>query len=252
MQVSANGRTDRVVSATNAPPRRLLVMGDSLAVSLLPGLERVAAADGLPVVSGAFDGCGLLTGSPLDPSNQLYPWSDPCNSFVPRNESRAVFVSNPSVVVWLSGAWDARDRMVNGREIRIGTAQGDSVMLQLVDQAVRRLTASGAHLVIVMPSPEPPNVSLTADPSRNRRTEELDAVLRKYASAHRIPVVALKPLLCARGAPCPSVVDHLVMRPDGYHFSAGASLWIARRILPRLLAAGTVPAATGPRAASHR
>ncbi len=124
-------------------------------------------------------------------------------------------------------------------------------MLQLVDQAVRRLTANGAHLVIVTPSPEPPNVSLTADPSRNRRTEELDAVLRKYASEHRIPVVALRPLLCAKGPPCPSVVDHLVMRPDGYHFSADASLWIGRRILSQLVAARTVPAATGPRVASH-
>jgi hypothetical protein len=35
------------------------------------------------------------------------------------------------------------------------------------------------------------------------------------------------------------------MRPDGYHFTADASFWIAQRILRRLVADGTVPAATG-------
>ncbi|HEY6319362.1 MAG TPA: acyltransferase family protein [Acidimicrobiia bacterium] len=251
MQVGANGQTNRVVTATNTPPRGLLVVGDSLAVSLLPGLERVASADRLTLATGAVDGCGLLTGSPLDPNNQLYPWSDACSNAVPLIESRAVFNSNPSIVLWVSGAWDERDRIVNGQEIQIGTAQGDKVMLQLMDESVHRLTANGAHLVIVLTAPEPPNTSLAADPSRNRRTVELDAVLRQYAKIHGIPVVALAPLLCAKGPPCPSVVEHLVMRPDGYHFSADASFWIAQRIAPRLLVGGTTTVATGPRATNH-
>ena len=232
---------------TPAAPRRILLMGDSVAVSLLPGLEHVATERGLQVTSGAFAGCGLVTGSPLDPKGQPYPWSDACNNALPFIEHRAIYLGRPDLVIWLSGAWDERDRIVDGRLVRLGTARGDRVVLGLIDAAVHRLTSNGARLVFVTTAAEPRGVpDLAGDPIRNRRTAHLNAVLHRYAAAHRIQIADLGALVCPKGPPCPEVVDHLRLRPDGYHFDDTSSKWVARHLLPGLLKSTSPPAGTHP------
>jgi peptidoglycan/LPS O-acetylase OafA/YrhL len=230
---------------TPTAPHRILLMGDSLAVSLLPGLEHAASSRGLEIASGAFDGCGLMTGSPLDPKGQLYPWSDACSNALPFIEHRAIFLSRPDLVIWLSGAWDERDRFVDGKLVRLGSPRGDRIYSGLVDAAVHRLTSGGARIVFVTTAPEPRGApDLTTDPVRNRRTTRLDAVLRRYAATHRIELVDLSPIVCPKGPPCPAVVDHLQLRPDGYHFDDASARWVAQRLLPRLVKTTAPPART--------
>jgi peptidoglycan/LPS O-acetylase OafA/YrhL len=228
-----------------ATPHRVLLVGDSVAVSLFPGLQRVAYGDGLQLTSGAFAGCGLLTGTPLDPSDQPYPWGDACSNALPFIEDRAVWETNPDLVLWVSGAWDERDRIVGGNVVRLATAQGQSVMSTLVDEAARRFTKNGARLVIVALPPETDGSSLAADPTRNVRGAFLNGVLRRYAVAHGVQVAELASVVCPRGTPCPQVVDNRELRPDGYHFDEAGSLWVAQRLLPMVLntAAPSPPAA---------
>jgi peptidoglycan/LPS O-acetylase OafA/YrhL len=224
-----------IPAATPAAPHRILLVGDSVAVSLFPGLQRVAYGDGLQLTSGAFAGCGLLTGAPLDPNDQPYPWGDACNNALPFIEDRAVFETNPDLVLWVSGAWDERDRIVGGAVVRLGTPQGQSVVSTLVDQAVHRFTKNGARLVLVALPPETEGSSLAADPTRNVRGAFLNAVLRRYAAAHGIQVAELAPIVCPRRIPCPQVVDNLELRPDGYHYDDAGALWVAQRLLPMVL-----------------
>lgn len=221
--------------STAASPHRLLLIGDSLAVSLVPGLAQSGAAHGLDVSSRAFSGCGLITGEPLDPKGQPYPWSKPCSDAIPGHEIDAVRETQPDLVVWLSGAWDERDRIVGSNTIRIGTVNGDRVVLQLIDDAAHRLTGGGARLAIVIPAPDAPGSQLAADPERNARLARLSSLLQQYAAAHGIEVAELAPIMCPHGQPCPEVVDRIRLRPDGYHFSATASRWVADRLLPRLI-----------------
>jgi peptidoglycan/LPS O-acetylase OafA/YrhL len=221
-----------------APPRRLLLVGDSLAVSLLPGLEQVAAPAGVELSARAVSGCGLMAGMPLDPKEQPYPWSEACDTNIPRIEAAAVRETQPDVVLWLSGAWDERDRIVGGKTIKLGSVSGDRVVSQLIDDAARRLTANGARLVIVTPAPDAPGTQLAADPQRNERLAKLNRVLRAYAAAHHIRVTDLRSVVCPhtpRRKPCPQVVHGILLRPDGYHFDSGASRFVAERLLPRVL-----------------
>ena len=220
---------------TTSAPGRVLVIGDSLAVSLAPGLAEAGAANGIQVSSRAFSGCGLITGAPLDPKGKLYPWSKECSDAIPRHEVDAVHETQPNLVLWLSGAWDARDRIIGGNTVRIGTASGDRVVLQLIDDAVRRLTAGGSSLAIVIPAPDAPGSQLAADPRRNKRLGHLNRLLREYAASHGIEVAELAPIMCPHGEPCPRVLDGIRLRPDGYHFSSKASRWVADRLLPGLL-----------------
>ena len=221
-----------------APPRRLLLVGDSLAVSLLPGLEQVTAPAGVELSSRAVSGCGLMAGMPLDPNEQPYPWSAACDANIARIEATAVRETQPDLVMWLSGSWDERDRIVGGKTVKLGSVRGDRVVSQLIDDAARRLTANGARLVIVTLAPEAPGTQVAPDPHRNQRLAKLNQLLRAYAAAHHIPVADLRSIVCPHTPsrkPCPRVVNGILLRPDGYHFDAGASRFVAERLLPRVL-----------------
>jgi peptidoglycan/LPS O-acetylase OafA/YrhL len=221
-----------------APPRRLLLVGDSLAVSLLPGLEQVTAPAGVELSSRAVSGCGLMAGMPLDPNEQPYPWSAACDTNIARIEATAVRETQPDLVMWLSGSWDERDRIVGGKTVKLGSVRGDRVVSQLIDDAARRLTANGARLIIVTLAPEAPGTQVAPDPHRNQRLAKLNQLLRAYAAAHHIPVADLRSIVCPHTPsrkPCPRVVNGILLRPDGYHFDAGASRFVAERLLPRVL-----------------
>jgi len=254
---SSRAPTPRVATAGGpaTPPHRLLLVGDSLAVSLLPGLEQVTAPAGVALASRAQAGCGLLSGMPLDPKQQPYPWSEACSDEVPKIEAAAVRDTQPDVVMWLSGAWDERDRIVAGKTIKLGSVRGDRVMTQLIADAAHRLTATGAHLVIVTLAPDAPGTQLAGDPHRNQRLATLNRLLRKYAAAHRIRVTDLRSIVCPRtrgGKACPRVVHGLLLRPDGYHFGSDASRFVAQRLLPEVVrpvasAVSATPSSTSPK-----
>jgi len=240
-----------VPAVTPATPHRILLVGDSVATSLFPGLQHVAYARGIQVTNGAYAGCGLVTGSPLDPNDQPYPWSDACSNALPFIEDRAVYVSNPDVVLWVSGAWDERDRIVGGKVLRINTWAGQGVLLGLIDQAAHRFTKNGARLVIVTLPPETFGTSLAADPSRNQRQSVLNDVLRRYGALHNIQVADLAPIVCP-GSICQEVVNHRTLRPDGYHFDAQGAEWVAERLIPLVLNPGAPPPASVASASSTR
>jgi peptidoglycan/LPS O-acetylase OafA/YrhL len=236
---------------TPATPHRILLMGDSVAGSLFPGLQHVAYMHGIQLTDGSFAGCGLVTGSPLDPNGQKYPWSDSCSNALPFIEDRAMYVTNPDVVLWISGAWDERDRVVNGQTFQIDNPTGQNVLLRLIGEAAHRFTKDGARLVIVTLPPETFGTSLAADPARNQRQSELNAVLHRFAWVHNIQVVDLATIVCPNQT-CQEVVDHRELRPDGYHFDSQASEWVAERLIPEVLNPGASPPASIASASSTR
>jgi SGNH domain (fused to AT3 domains) len=224
--------------AAVAPAHRVLVIGDSLAESMLPGLQASAAAHGVELMSRAFGGCGLLTGLPLDPTGQPYPFSQACNDSRAAWQTQSVQDLQPDVVIWLGAAWDERDRLVDGTDAQIGTVAGNRIFLQLIDQSAQRLTATGARLVMVTAAPDRGS-QLAADPARNPRLAELNRLLRLYAAFHQIQVVDLAPIICPGNTiQCPETVNGVVMRPDGYHVGPSASPVIADQVLPQVLDGG--------------
>ncbi|HSO96981.1 MAG TPA: SGNH hydrolase domain-containing protein [Acidimicrobiia bacterium] len=228
-----------------APPHRVLVIGDSLAESLLPGLAASAAAHDVSLFSRAYGGCGLLTGIPIDPTGQPYPWGQACSDSRPGWQTQAVQDLRPDVVLWLSAAWDERDRLVDGAGAQIGTVAGNRIILQLIDQSAQRLTATGARLVFVIAAPDRGS-QLAADPTRNPRLAELNRLLRLYAAFHQLQVVDLAPIICPGAmSVCPETVNGVVMRPDGYHVGSNASPIIAEQVLPQVLAWNGPNAADG-------
>ena len=231
------------------PPRRIMLVGDSLAESLLDGLRDAAAEHGAQLYPASMPGCGILGGQPVDLTGAPYKWSATCEREIPKYQNARLAQIRPDVVIWLSG-WDRDDRLVGGQQVSTTTMSGRVVFSQLIDEAATRLTSTGARLVMLTVAPAAPS-DWYPDPPKDRTFEHMNRLLREYARTHtdRVAIVDLAGMLCPTGAqPCPEEISGVRPRHrDGNHFEPDTAGWVARQLMPQVMAAtpgsGVDPAA---------
>jgi hypothetical protein len=222
-----------------APPHRIMLVGDSLAVSLLPGLEEAAVEQGVDLFPASVAGCGVIGGEPVDITGAPYKWSAACQESIPKYQQARIAQYRPDVVVWLSG-WDRTERLVNGQRVSPRTIEGRQVFLGLIDEAATRLTSTGARLVMLTVAPAAPS-DYYPDPPRDVSIDQMNRLIREYARQHadRVAVVDLAQMLCPKGQPCPESIDGVEPRHrDGNHFEEDTAGWVARQVMPQVMAAG--------------
>jgi hypothetical protein len=150
------------------------------------------------------------------------------------------------LVIWYS-SWETADRLVDGEIVRFGTADGSAVLLRLIDEAVARLTSTGARMVF--PTMPPPVATATfGEPTADQIDDvaQLNALLGHYARTHpeQAFVVDLADTVCPGGHPCPATVDGVALRPkDGRHYDGAGPAWVASRLLDVLLQPRMLPVA---------
>jgi hypothetical protein len=224
---------------------RLLLIGDSVMASLQPALRTAAAAARIDLASVAVPGCGTVAGEPLGPGDARYSWTAGCGRNIPGLETSAVAQDRPDLVVWLS-SWEGSDRILGDQTVRIESASGFQTIYDLVDQAVQRLTSTGARVAFLTMPPQA-SADDVADPSAEvqARYRLMDELLEWYAYQHPATtfVVDLSAKVCPSGAPCPQVVDGVRPRPiDGHHFGSDGGAWVAPWIVAQLTAPRLLPA----------
>ncbi len=239
-------------AAPAAPPiRRIMLVGDSLAESLLDGMEQAAAENGIQLIPASVPGCGIIGGEPVDLTGAPYKWSATCEREVPKYENARLAQYRPDVVIWLSG-WDRDDRLVNGQQVSMTSMAGRAVFAGLIDEAATRLTSTGSRLVMMTVAPASPSDQYP-DPPPDRTFEHMNRLLRDYARAHadRTAVVDLAALLCPSGhQPCPEEIAGVKPRHrDGSHFEPDTALWVARQLMPQVIAAAPGSGVDTPTAA---
>jgi SGNH domain (fused to AT3 domains) len=221
------------------PPRRIMLVGDSLAESLLDGLRDAAAEHGAQLYPASVPGCGILGGQPVDLTGAPYKWSATCEGAIPKYQSQRLAQIRPDVVIWLSG-WDRDDRLVGGQRVSTTTMSGRVVFSQLIDEAATRLTSTGARLVMMTVAPAAPS-DWYPDPPKDRTFEHMNRLLREYARTHtdRVSIVDLAGMLCPTGSqPCPEEISGVRPRHrDGNHFEPDTAGWVARQLMPQVMAA---------------
>ncbi|MCZ7536497.1 MAG: acyltransferase [Acidimicrobiia bacterium] len=136
-----------VVTAPGDAPV-VAVIGDSVAGTVIWGLEEVGPRNGLTILSAAFPGCGVANGVAVDDDGRPFEWSEACDENIGPAQAQMIEEQDPDLVVWLS-TWDLADRLVDGRVIRANTPEGDEVLLASMDVAHDRLTARGAHIALL-------------------------------------------------------------------------------------------------------
>src|SRR5207244_2830121 len=100
---------------------RILLVGDSTACSLYPGLAAVGNDVGATVAQAAVFGCGVASGQITTTRNeQITPHSERCQPMVNEVVDPAVAGLRPDVVVWMS-IWEKSDLLENGNTLVSGT-----------------------------------------------------------------------------------------------------------------------------------
>ena len=165
--------------------------------SLLPALRSAAAAAGDPLASVAVAGCGTVTGEPLGPGDTRFSWTAGCSRNIPDLQSGAVAKDRPDVVVWLS-SWEGADRILGDQTVRIETPAGFQTVYDLVDQAVQRLTSTGARVAFLTMPPQA-TADDVAQPAADTqaRYRLMNELLTWYAYRH--PGVDVRRRLLGRG-----------------------------------------------------
>ena len=216
-----------------------MLVGDSLAESLLDALKAAAAEQGAELYPASVPGCGILGGQPVDINGAPYKWSATCEREIPKYQTARLAQIHPDVVIWLSG-WDRDTRLVDGQQESTTTMSGRFVFARLIDEAATRLTSTGARLVMMTVAPAAPS-DWYPDPPKDVTFEHMNRLLRDYARSHadRTSVVDLAGLLCPSGhQPCPEEISGVRPRHrDGNHFEPDGADWVARQLMPQVMAA---------------
>jgi hypothetical protein len=123
---------------------------------------------------------------------------------------------------------------------------GIQMTLQLIDEAVSRLTSTGARVAFLTIAPTLPTLEYGAPTAEaTRRVLLLDRLLERYASEHPATtfVVPLAERYCPGLKDCPQSINGIDLRiSDGRHFSTQGAAWLAPWVFDQLSAPRVVPA----------
>ena len=237
--------------------QQVVVIGDSTACTLLPGLQAAGPSYGLRFENGALLGCGVVSGT-IAPiyiygSVNVATYTDKCQGQANLAETRAIEHYRPSLVVW--GSTEEQNSIVadtpTGSEVlHTGSAEWRSVMLHRINDRVDEFMASGARVILLLePPPARTGSQQRSVDSTDLAYEHMNALLTEVAARHpgHVAVVNLATRVCPSGPPCPFVVDGFgstaateaqAIRPDTVHYLPTGSLWVARWLVPQIASAG--------------
>jgi peptidoglycan/LPS O-acetylase OafA/YrhL len=232
----STSHTGRATSAAPTKPRvqRVMVVGDSVALTLGRGIERWGARHGVYVWNGGVLGCALLDG--VEVRGYWGVADRPPDSCKTRETWPAVLAKfRPDVVVVLFGAWDVYDASFDhGRTwTSPGDPQWDLYYRERVADTARRLSASGAHILWLEPPcfAAYPGASDAGEPWFNpARVDVIGAIDRQVAATNSMSVSAV-----AHDRGCP--VD-FSSRPDGVHYGDPGADATAALLAPQILRLG--------------
>jgi hypothetical protein len=217
---------------------RVLVVGDSVAISLFPGLQRAARDANLDVVSGATLACRAQ----LDDGevNDDTPQRSRCEP----DWGRLVERLDPDVVLMVdSGVWSLRDERVGDRVLRLASPAWDANITTQWQEALDTFSATGARVVM-------PTMAYTR--ARNDHAGDTSSVFNPKAVDHandtlagfvaqnrdRVQLVDLQGFVCPNGRFQEPLGPVAVARPDGVHYGTEGSIVVGRWLARHLAAAG--------------
>jgi hypothetical protein len=219
--------------------RRAMLVGDSIGSSLAPGFDAEARRRGITFVNAAHPGCAVVRGTAILGDGSPMPGASYCDGVVPAADERSVRTFRPHLVIWLS-LWETLDRRVDGKRLQVGSPRGNEMLSALLDEAILRLTAGGAHLVILLPAQSTPDGILPDYDyaARLRRVPVVRQLLAEAAGRHvgLVSMVDLEPVVCPGGPPCSNRVGGVELRPDGSHFGARGARYVGRRLASAVFA----------------
>jgi hypothetical protein len=230
--------------AYGARPVRLLLLGDSIAMTLGMGLSVNAQQQyGVEVTDDASVGCDLDPQLQVVTSGAAGPATPGCDNW----QGLWPFVvagQRPQVVALGLGRWEVTDHLLDGHWVHIGESAWDTHLTADLQSAITILHSFGAKVVLfTMPYVDPSNRQPDGQPwSENMpaRVRAYNALVRQVAAGHRgvVSVLDLNHMLSPAGVYTASVSGVDVRASDGIHVSVGGGELLQRQILPAVARIG--------------
>ncbi len=209
-------------------PRRVVVVGDSmahsLAINLPDGIEST-----FDIADGSVDGCSVYDDGDVKSQRGRFARSFAnCEGWADRWVDAAVD-SRAEVALVAIGAWDVFDVEVDGVRIPFASAEGDARFLAGLQEGIDALTAAGVHVALLevacMRPADVKGAGVPALPERgdDARVAHLNDLLRQVA-ADQPETVTFVPGP-AQWCSDESIATDLGYRWDGVHvYVPGANL----------------------------
>jgi hypothetical protein len=224
--------------AYGAHPLRLLVLGDSIAMTLGMGLSVDAQQEyGVSVTDDATVGCDLDPQLQVVISGAVGPATPGCHNW------REVWPSlvagqRPQVVALGLGRWEITDHLLDGHWVHVGEPAWNQHLTADLQSAIAILHSFGAKVVLftmpyVDPSDRQPD-GLPWSENMPSRVRAYDALVRQVAATHPgvVSVLDLNKMLSPGGVYTASVSGVDVRSSDGIHVSVDGGELLQRQILP--------------------
>jgi peptidoglycan/LPS O-acetylase OafA/YrhL len=216
---------------------RVLVVGDSLALTLTNGLSVNEVPYKVHLDNAGELGCGVsqenrrLQGQFNAPPAYCLTW--------PQDRARTVATDHPDLVALLVGRWEVTDTYHDGSWEHVGEPDFDAYVSGELDRAIDVLSSTGAPVALLtMPcvsATESPDGSPYPedDPARVTRFNQLlvEAQARHPATSR---LVDLNAMVCPGGVYTSTLDGVTVRTTDGVHFPITGVAPLAARLLPQL------------------
>ena len=249
--------TLRATGAAGGTPVKVLLVGDSVGLTLGIGASVDEKAYGVTIANDAILGCGVVSGSEVDIHGTVYPVAFPCNGVTPPQwqtlYAQDVATDDPNVALLVIGRWETANRTWSG-EPGVFTSAGDpafdAYIAQQLTLAVQILSSRGARVLLTtspyfQDMPPPPGGGTW--PSDNpARVDAVNSIIEAVAARFpgTVGVVTLNTELDPGGAFTSTIDGVTVRESDGIHISMAGGEWLAPWLLPQLEQAGVAQEGT--------
>jgi len=230
------------------------VVGDSVMVSAMPGLQAEAAKRGWRLIAAAKRSCPIGYETLYDQGGAPSPNDGQCG--IVRTLHDQLLAAKPNVVIWHDLQSALARKSPSGALLNPGTTAWKLSLFEEWSLVLDRFLAVGAKVVIVLPplrSQQAPGCQGVANQARCQVIQRQDMVIRQATQEWFAGILGQKgvyeiqvdSLLCPHGNPCPGKVAGIDVRLPGYdqtHFTQAGSTWFAPRLFDKVVAALEGPA----------
>jgi hypothetical protein len=266
-EVPATSLPDSIPQEYRSSPVRVLLVGDSLALTLGIGLQGALTADPkryghLRLLNEGIPGCGVAEGTTGIEQGTTFVVAPPCTpdpqsadcppggvfgpeQNVPCQAWTAAWADwvrqlKPNVVVLLAGGNEVKDRLYDGAMTSILNPKFAAYVKSQLEKAVRIATAGRALMVFMTKPCQSTGTQPNGDPwpeDSPARTDGYNALLRKVAAEHpkQVYMQDLNAYVCPGGSYTEDLSGVPVRQPDGLHFDmqpGSGGDYLAPAILP--------------------
>ena len=216
------------------PPKRVLLVGDSLAFTLgVPWLQNEERY-GIKLADAGVLGCAFTTEGELNVAGAWQGQSAGCPNAL-EQWTQAKRDLHPQAIVVELGYRDQFDWKINGKVVHLGQPSFDAYVQNQINRLIQVLGAGGTKILLLsIPYTHPPDMpdgspAAAASPARHAR---INSMLQNAARRHPKTVQVLDlDRTVSPGNDYNAKVNGQLCRFDGVHFSAYCSGLLEPRVL---------------------